>query len=45
MNVPLVLEVVALVLALIEEFGANGRSLIGWAVVALALALLWGRLG
>lgn len=45
MSVPLILVVVALVLALVEEFQAQGRSLVGWAVVFLALAELWGRFG
>lgn len=38
------LLIAALVLALIEEFQAQGRSLIGWAVVLVAIALLIGRL-
>lgn len=36
--------VVALVLAVVDEFQAQGRSLLGWAVIALAVGLLWGRL-
>lgn len=44
MNVPVVLFIVALVLALIDEFGAAGKSLTGWAVVAICLGLLWGNL-
>lgn len=42
--IPLALTIVALILALIDEFQAQGRSLVGWAVVALAIALLWGKL-
>jgi len=42
--IPLALTVVALVLALIDEFQAQGRSLVGWAVVFLCIALLWGRI-
>lgn len=42
--IPLVLEIVALVLALVDEFRASGQSLLGWAVVFVCLALLWGRL-
>ncbi len=38
--VTLVLIAVAFVLALVHEFQANGRDLLGWAVVALAIALL-----
>jgi hypothetical protein len=41
----LALIIVGLVLALIEEFRAHGQSLVAWAVVAIAVALLWGRLG
>lgn len=33
----LALAIVALVLAVIEEFQAKGQSLLGWAVVALAV--------
>lgn len=36
---------VALVLGLVEELQANGRSLVGWAVVLICAALLAGRLG
>lgn len=38
------LFLVALILALVDEFRARGQSLTGWAVVAIALGLLWGRL-
>ena len=41
----LVLAACALVLALVSEVEARGRSLVGWAVVFLAVAFLWGRLG
>jgi hypothetical protein len=41
----LALAIVALVLALVEEFQSQGRSLLGWAVVALAAIFLIGRLG
>jgi hypothetical protein len=44
MSVPEILFIVALVLALIEEFQAQGRSLLGWAVVAVCVGLLWGAL-
>ncbi len=37
--------VLALVLALVDEFQANGRSLVAWAVVFVCAALLIGRLG
>jgi len=42
MSIPTILFVVALVLALVEEFQAQGRSLIGWAVVFICIGLLWG---
>jgi len=45
MSIPIILFIVALILALIEEFQAQGRSLIGWAVVAVCIGLLWGQLG
>ena len=44
MSIPTLLVVIALVLALFDEFQAQGRSLIGWAVVFIAISLLWGRL-
>ena len=43
MSVPMVLILFAGLLALIEEFQAEGRSLVGWAVVFVCAALLWGR--
>jgi hypothetical protein len=45
MSIATILFVVALVLALIEEFQSQGRSLVGWAAVAIAVGLLWGNLG
>ena len=45
MTIPTILFVVALILALVDEFQAQGRSLVGWAVVAIAIGLLWGHLG
>lgn len=45
MNIPLVLELIALVLAIIEQVRARGVSLIAWAVIFVCAALLWGRLG
>lgn len=45
MTVPTILILVGLAFALVEEFQAQGRSLLGWAVVAVCLALLWGNLG
>lgn len=36
MSLALVLAIVALVFAIIEEVRANGRSLLAWAVILLA---------
>jgi hypothetical protein len=44
MTIPTILVIVALILALVDEFQANGRSLVGWAVVLLCIAGLWGQL-
>jgi hypothetical protein len=44
MSIAIILFVVALVLALLEEFQSNGRSLVGWAAVAICIGLLWGNL-
>ena len=38
------LLLVGLLLALLEELNARGRSILGWAVVFVCLALLWGRI-
>lgn len=40
-----VLALVALILVLVDQARAHGQSLVCWAVVCLALALLWGKLG
>ena len=45
MTIPTLLIIIGLVLALFEEFQAQGRSLLGWAVVFVCIALLWGNLG
>jgi hypothetical protein len=45
MSIPIILFIVALILALIDEFRAQGQSLTGWAVVAVCIGLLWGNLG
>jgi hypothetical protein len=42
MNIPTVLFLVALILALVDEFRARGQSLTGWAVVLVCIGLLWG---
>lgn len=41
---PTVFAVVALILAAIDQFRAKGQSVLAWAVICLALALLWGWL-
>jgi len=45
MSLPLIAYVIALVLGLIAAFQAQGRSLTAWAVVAIAVGLLWGQVG
>ena len=42
MAFPTVFYLVALILALVEEFQAQGRSILGWAVVLVCIGLLWG---
>ncbi len=44
MSMPILFFVIALVLALIAEFEAQGKSILGWAVVAVCIGLLWGNL-
>lgn len=43
MSIPTILFVVALLLALVDEFRAKGQSLTGWAVVFISIGLLWGK--
>jgi len=43
MGIPELLFIVALVLAVIDEFQAQGRSLLGWAVILISVGLLWGN--
>ncbi len=45
MTVVTILFAVALILALVDEFQAQGKSLVAWAVVFIAIGLLWGKLG
>ena len=45
MSIATVLFIVALILAIIEEVRARGESLVSWAVIAIAVGLLWGKLG
>ena len=44
MTVPAILILIALAFALVEEFQSSGKSLIGWAVVFICAALLYGNL-
>jgi hypothetical protein len=43
-SITTIFVIVALVLALIHEFQAQGRDILGWAVVFLCIAALWGNL-
>lgn len=45
MTLPVILFIVALILALVDEFRAQGQSLTAWAVVFIAIGLLWGHVG
>jgi hypothetical protein len=45
LTIPIALFLVALILALVDEFRAQGQSLTGWAVVLVCVGLLWGNLG
>jgi hypothetical protein len=42
MRIPDALFIAALVVALVDEFIARGRNLLGWAVVLVCIGLLWG---
>ena len=44
MTIPEILFIVALILAAIDEFRSQGRSLTGWAVVLVCIGLLYGVL-
>ena len=43
MSIALIAFVIALVLGLIAQFQAQGKSLTAWGVIALAIGLLWGQ--
>lgn len=45
MSVPTLLVIVALVLALVDELQSQGKSLLGWSVILVCAALLWGHIG
>jgi hypothetical protein len=42
-TIPTLLVIGALILALIEEWNEQGRSILAWAVVLVCLSLLWGN--
>lgn len=44
MSIPTILILVALIFALVDEARAQGQSLTGWAVILIAISLLWGTL-
>lgn len=44
MSIPAFLFLLAVVLALIEEFRTRGQSVLGWCVVLIGIGLLWGRI-
>ncbi len=44
MSVAVILYAVALILALVDEFQAQGKSLTAWAVAFVCIGLLWGNL-
>lgn len=44
MNIPSILFIVALILALIDELRARGQSLVAWAAILIAIGLLWSHL-
>ena len=43
MSIPLILFVVALILAAVDLFRSRGQSLTSWAVVLVCVGLLWGN--
>lgn len=44
MSIPTIFFIVALILALVDEFRAQGQSLTGWAAVLVCIGLLWGTI-
>jgi hypothetical protein len=44
MNIATILFIVALVLAAVDLVRSRGEALMSWAVVAIAVGLLWGNL-
>jgi hypothetical protein len=44
MSVPVLLFVIALIFAAIDEIKAQGQSLTAWAVILISIGLLWGHI-
>ena len=44
MSIPEALFLLALLFAVIEQIKARGESLVSWAVILIAIGLLWGAL-
>ena len=44
MSIPTILYAAALTLASIDQIRSRGQSLTGWAVILIAVGLLWGVL-
>jgi hypothetical protein len=42
-DIPYLMIVVALAFSVFAEFETRGRSILGWAVVLVCVALLWAR--
>jgi hypothetical protein len=45
MSIPTILELIALVFAVVDLVQVQAKSLLGWAVVLVCIALLWVHLG
>lgn len=45
MTIVTALYIAALICGLIDEAQTLGRSILGYAVILMAIGLLWGRLG
>jgi hypothetical protein len=45
MTIPTILFIIAIVLAAVDLMRTRGQALTSWAVVAIAVGLLWGQLG
>jgi hypothetical protein len=45
MSVLVLIYVMALVFAAVDEIHAQGQSFTAWAVILIAIGLLWGHIG